>query len=304
MTVAGRVLRELGQRGEIWEAAPGLTGLRGSTLALFEAIGHRIRDLAREVTRDELRAPPALSFEVLERASYFDSFPHWLTAAAHLTDDEGTLEAVARDPHPGERAAHSLAPGRAVLSPALCYHVYALNAHRTLGTGPTLVSTQGTCWRREARFDALERAWAFTMLEVVCLGTTEEVESFRSGWIDKVKALAEQLELEPRVEPATDPFFAPTARGRELVQRLKGLKDELLLPIGDGHRIAAASFNHHETFFGSAFDIRLGDGTPARSGCVAFGLERWLLAFLVAHGPDPRGWPALECAAEAVGGAP
>ena len=35
-------------------------------------------------------------------------------------------------------------------------------------------------------------------------------------------------------------------------------------------------------------------GEPAASGCVAFGLERWLLAFLVAHGPDAAAWPDFD----------
>jgi hypothetical protein len=139
------------------------------------------------------------------------------------------------------------------------------------------------------------------MLEVVCVGTSEEVAGFRASWIDRAKALAEALGLEPRVEPATDPFFAPTARGRHLIQKLKSLKDELLLPIGPSDAVAAASFNHHETFFGSAFDIKLASGAYAASGCVAFGLERWLLAFLVAHGTDPRGWPALETVGATAG---
>jgi len=57
--------------------------------------------------------------------------------------------------------------------------------------------------------------------------------------------------------------------------------------------VAAASFNPHERFFGEAFDIRLADGSPAASACVAFGIERWLLAFLAAHGTSARGWPTI-----------
>jgi hypothetical protein len=82
--------------------------------------------------------------------------------------------------------------------------------------------------------------------------------------------------------PAEDPFFAPTGRGRALLQRLKELKQELRLPIGDGETVAAASFNLHDRFFGEAFAISLPDGSPAFTACVAFGLERWLLASLVA----------------------
>jgi seryl-tRNA synthetase len=249
--------------------------------------------MVHDETLAEIRTPPALPFEVLERAAYFDSFPHWLTAAAHLGGDASALEAVARSANPSALAAKSLAPAGAALSPALCYHAYDLLAGSTID-GPTVLTTHGTCWRHEATFEPLARAWAFTMLEVVCLGTSADVAAFRSRWIGRAQELAGALGLEASVEPATDPFFAPTSRGRELLQRLKGLKDELMLPVGAGRRVAAASFNHHETFFGSSFGIHLPDGAPASSGCVAFGLERWTLAFLVAHGTDPRGWPSLE----------
>jgi seryl-tRNA synthetase len=300
MRSSSSIERELRHRKDTWSRTPGLVGLRGDTLRLFGMILARIESMVRDETRDEIRTPPALPFQVLERASYFDSFPHWLTVAAHLGGDPSALEAVARAPHPGELAATSLAPAGAALSPALCYHAYDLHADSTIES-PTLLTTQGTCWRHESTFEPLARAWAFTMLEVVCMGTSADVAAFRTRWIARVQELASALGLDPQVAPATDPFFAPTSRGRELLQRLKGLKDELLLPVGGGRHVAAASFNHHETFFGSSFGIRLPDGSPAASGCVAFGLERWTLAFLVAHGTDPRAWPALEAAEVATG---
>ena len=301
MRNASDVVRGLRERGELWSTAPGLTGLRGHTLALFHRIAHRIRALVSAETDAAFAAPPGLPFSVLERASYFDSFPQWLTAAAHLGGEAGVLEGVARARHPGALAATKLAPADAALSPALCYHAYDLYAGRTLGADPTLLTTCGTCWRRESRFEPLAREWAFTMLEVICIGSSSDVSSFRNRWIDRVARLAADLGMKPAIEPATDPFFAPTSRGRELVQRLKSLKDELLLPIGPDARVAAASFNHHETFFGSSFGIVLPDGSPAASGCIAFGLERWTLAFLVAHGLEPHAWPPLEPPERATG---
>lgn len=95
------------------------------------------------------------------------------------------------------------------------------------------------------------------------------------------------MQLDGELATAEDPFFAPTSRGRALFQRINGLKQELRLAIGDGDTVAAASFNLHEQFFGEAFDIRLDDGSPAFSACIAFGVERWLLASLVAGASDP-----------------
>ena len=277
--VVGGLLR----RGDLWEAAPGLVGLAGEALALYRQLERRIEALAARETTVEWRVPQAITFETLARAEYFASFPQWLTAASHLSDDPATLERVATAPDPAAEARRAVEPPTAALAPALCYHAYAALAGRTLEQ-PVVLTTQGTCWRHEGeRLTPLERGWAFTMREIVCFGTTEEVEEFRQRGMARTTRLARSLGLEPSVELATDPFFAPTARGKELLQRVKSLKHEMLLAVGPQRRIAAASFNHHETFFGRAFDVRLRDGSPASTGCLAFGLERWLLAYLCAH---------------------
>ena len=288
------ILDELSRRGQLWQPRPGLTGLRGDLHALFRALEGRIIAAAWEETSNEWRVPPAIAFETLARADYFASMPQWLTAASHLSSEVGVLERVATSPEPGEAARRALAPAGAALSPALCYHVFESLAGQVL-EGAQHVTTQGTCWRHEGqRLAPLERGWAFTMREVVCLGAADEVEAFRQRGVARVRALASSLGLKTEVVVASDPFFAPTSRGKALLQRVKALKHELVVPLRPGQSLAIASFNHHQDFFGEAFDIRLDDGTPATSGCVAFGLERWALAFVAAHGADPEGWPTTE----------
>lgn len=292
MWSAESVIRELRERGDLWESAPGLIGLRGETLGLYRSIEGRMAELAASRTEAEWKVPAGISLEALARADYFASFPQWLTAAGHLSDDPAVLESIARAEEPAVAARAAVTPTGTALAPAVCYHAYAALADREIGS-PTALTAQETCWRHEGELRPLERGWAFTMREIVCLGAHEDVEALRSWGMERALSLATALGLDPRVEAASDPFFAPTGRGKMLVQRVKELKHELLLPVSGERRIAAASFNHHETFFGDAFGIRLEDGSPAASGCVAFGIERWLLAFLVAHGPEPDGWPGV-----------
>jgi seryl-tRNA synthetase len=286
------VVGALRERGELWEAAPGLVGLRGDVLRLHQALGQAIARLAAAETEDEWLVPSGVAFETLARAGYFQSFPQWLTAASHLSTDPGVLEGVATDADPAAAARRALAPADAALSPAVCYHVYARLAGRTIAGGaPEVLTAQGTCWRHEGeRLAPLGRGWAFTMREIVCVGPLDAVETFRQRGIERATALAEALGLGGgAVAQASDPFFAPTSRGKALLQQLKVLKEELMLG-----GMAAASFNNHESFFGDAFGIRLQGGAPAASGCVAFGLERWTLAFLLAHGPDAARWPVVD----------
>lgn len=297
-------VRTLVARGALWEPAPGLVGLRGEAAALRTALEGALATLARAETGDDWQVPPAIPLAALHRAGYFASFPQWLTVAAHLRDDEPALARLADAATADavrDAAAGALAAPAVALPPAVCYHVYAALAGTTLDDAPRVVAAQGCCWRHEGdRLRPLERGWAFTMRESVCLAAPDAAEAFRARARDRAVAFAEQLGLAPSVVPASDPFFAPTARGRALLQRLKALKHELLLPIGDDRTIAAASFNHHERFFGDAFDVRLADGTAAASACAAYGVERWLLALLAAHGPDARDWPDPSAAADAA----
>jgi seryl-tRNA synthetase len=128
--------------------------------------------------------------------------------------------------------------------------------------------------------------------EIIVIGTRGQVDDVRQSLVRQVIGLIETLELDASIETATDPFFAPGDEGRRLMQQAGALKYELRLAVdATGRTIAAASFNHHHDFFGTRFGIRLADETPAHSGCVAFGLERCMLALLAQHGVDPRAWP-------------
>ena len=292
MRDAERVVAELRARGELWEVAPGVTGLRGDALALQRAITHALATLDAGEGAEEWCVPPALALDTLARAEYFASFPQWLTVAAHLSDDAGELERVARSACPAEAARTAAAPASAALPPAVCYHVYAALADSTIPRC-RVVGVQGTCWRHEgARLRPLARGWAFTMREVVCAGADADVAAFRDRGAVRALAFARSLGLRARLEAATDPFYAPTARGRALLQRVKGLKQELLLGVG-AEELAASSFNLHERFFGDAFAIQLASGGAAATACVAHGVERWTLAVLAAHGCDRRGWPPI-----------
>ena len=286
------IVNALRARGELWDVAPGVTALRGDAAALLRDLERAIATLCGLETADDWRVPPAIDFATLVRAEYFASFPHWLTVASHLRDEEDALRAVAERGEPAVLREASAAP-KAALNPAVCYHIYAALAGTSIDQA-RIVTAQAECWRHEgARHATLERGWAFTMREVVCIGSDDDAHAFLERSTERVTEFAQSLDLEPTIVVATDPFFAPSARAKHVLQRLKELKHELLLPIG-ASTIAASSFNLHETFFGEAFDITLPNGKPATTACVAFGLERWLLAFLVKHGPEAASWPSVD----------
>lgn len=119
------------------------------------------------------------------------------------------------------------------------------------------------------------------MRELVCLGSDSEVEDFLVRQQAQITAFVAALGVEARWQVATDPFFRPERQPKYLAQKVFPVKQELVLEDG----LAIASVNRHHDHFGRAFDIQRADHA-ASSGCVAFGLERWLYALVCRYGAD------------------
>ena len=135
------------------------------------------------------------------------------------------------------------------------------------------------------------------MREVVFVGTEEQVTTRRKRGIDLVMEQLDRWDLECQIETANDPFFSAAYATKTYYQVRSDLKYELRLTVepddkGATRTLACGSFNLHENFFGKTFAITASDGNPAFTGCVAWGLERWILACFTQHGFDPSRWPS------------
>jgi seryl-tRNA synthetase len=235
--------------------------LHRTAAGLCRWFGGRFLRMATDAGAEEYRFGPAIPRETLARGGYFESFPDGATSITDAKNGHGYC-----------------------LSPAVCYHAYDQFAGRRFDR-PLAITAESACFREADRMaDGAGRLWEFTMREVVFVGPLEWVTTRRDEWMSRVKDFAMSLGLEGSLEPATDPFFGVTGRGKRLLQQVKGLKYELRLAAGRDS-LPVASFNLHETFFGRRFGMTLASGTDAHSACVAFGLERWVLVFLEQHGP-------------------
>ncbi|MEB3196337.1 MAG: aminoacyl--tRNA ligase-related protein [Candidatus Sericytochromatia bacterium] len=267
---------------------PGLTwrgngqaALSGDLLGLYRDLDLGFRVLASRVSASEVEVPPLFPAAALQRIDYFASFPHLATFACVHEDTPDNLADFAKAPWDEDRGALQLgrlAPTADVLTPAACYHVYLDRIGQRL-TGPVHVTLCARCFRREAYYQPLRRQWAFSMREIVCLGTPDEVKAFLADHKGVMSTLAEKLGLKAEFAHATDPFFNPGRNGKYLMQVVDPVKEELVF-AGD---LAIGSLNYHRSTFGEAFDISR-DGEPVHTGCAAFGMERWLFALIETHG--------------------
>jgi seryl-tRNA synthetase len=276
----------LGQIGLQWSGR-GYATLTNPLLGLATACDQAILAIAAHWAAVPEQHPVLMSAEDLHPVGYLSSFPHLVTFAAPLDPAPRHLQTFAatarQDPQAALNEARLPPPGD-VLTPAACYHVYVHHRDCEL-PAPLVVTTRNTCFRREDHYLPLRRQWSFQMREIVCIGSREEVSDFLSDTRTLVDRLVARLGLSVEWKAATDPFFNPTANPHYLAQKLHPTKHEACY-----RDLAIASVNMHEDHFGHAYGIGR-RSRAAYSGCVAFGLERWLYALLDRWGSDPDDWP-------------
>jgi seryl-tRNA synthetase len=265
------------------------TALYEDVLGRLTAFVTRQRDPRAEV----MRFPPVMSRAQLEKSGYLKSFPNLLGCVCALHGTEAEIRAAADSHEQGGDWTRSLAPSDLVLSPAACYPVYPLAAER--GRVPEegwIFDVAADCFRREPSRD-LDRLQSFRMREFVRIGSPEDIQSFREEWMSRARQLAAELALPCELDVASDPFFGRVGQMMAVSQRQQSLKFELLIPYYEGARpTACMSFNYHRDHFGITWDLHGGDGAPAHTSCVAFGMDRLTVALFCIHGLELARWPA------------
>lgn len=260
----------------------------GPALALSRRLDALFLGWAGAWRAEEFGFPPFLSARDLGKTDYFNSFQHLATFPVNLAADDTALAEFGERNREVEREL-TLGPTAAVqdvLTPAACYHVYTHLQESALAE-PCYVTTKSICYRREAEYRALERQWSFTMREIVCVADATTVKEFLATMQARLASFFDAMKLPISFVPATDPFFRGRRHPKHFAQQLDPVKFEMMF----AGRLAIGSLNFHRNYFGEAFDITL-QGVPAFSGCVAFGVERWMHAVVSCFGADPADWPA------------
>lgn len=253
----------------------GLATLGPELVALKSALESRFLSWAADCDAPPMLYPPLMRVSDLHRLDYFQNFPHLAILGSALTEQSAERFGAGTESAP-EIPADALTPAAYALPSAACYNIYLDMAGRRLETARR-VTTVATCFRRETHYDGLRRLLGFTMREIVCVGDRETVLTHLRTFKERIRAWAEALGLPLEVAAASDPFFDSNA-SRAVMAQLFPVKEEF---VYDG-TLAIASVNFHRNFFGERCDIRDASGAPVFSGCVAFGVERWMSA-LTAH---------------------
>lgn len=217
-----------------------------------------------------IRYPSLIPVSDLDALNYFRSFPH-LALCACAINDSGLSEYSRRTDGVSLLDHDRLQSAEFCLPPAACYNVYISMRGQRLST-TRCVTTVANCFRNEDQYHGLKRLRSFTLREIVFVGLAEEVKAH----LRKYRAIALQflseLGLTVEIKHASDPFFDKAGTAARAA-RIFPTKEEILYR-GD---LAIASLNYHRRFFGERCAIHIGD-EPAHTGCIGFGLERWIHA--------------------------
>lgn len=257
----------------------GRLALRGAAARLLAGLDARLVALAEGFGAEPVHAEPLWSREALQRFGHRDESPHLMRIAPPAPGDPGYWQN------------------------AVCNNVWMHHAGLVVGDAPLVLTARGTCCRHEGdQHFAFEVLRAFTMRELMIAGPPPRLLELRERIEGEVTALADELELRGALCEASDPFFLVEGAAAGDVDLPEVVKIELRLDLYDDRTLAVASFNVHGDFFARRLGIR-GQGPDAAvwTGCVAFGLERWVWAILIQHGPDPGAWPAPVRALAGVG---
>jgi hypothetical protein len=289
--------QELLQRKWVTPIGLGHVILRGPAARLMSLIDTKAQNLFGGQFGAELELyPSTIRCETLDRCNHFTSFPEHMDFVGHLKQDLDVLNNFSngcRDYkwspslHEGNMAECDLA-----VSPSCCYHCYEGMEGWQL-EAPRCITAVLACHRYEgANHTTMTRLRAFTMREVVFIGQPKFVIDSRAKAEEMIVQWAKDWELACSFETANDMFFTKDYSIKASFQRQQQAKKELLLKLPTEKKsISVFSSNFHAMSFGKAFNISM-KGKPVTTGCIAWGLERWVYAIFSQCGFDLDQWPA------------
>lgn len=264
-----------------FKVSNGLATFGPEIIQVIEALEGKFLSWARMIDAEYMAFPPLMQVKDLESFDYFTNFPHLALLASRI-NSQRLEQYIKKTENAVSISTDHMTPSEYALPSAACYNIY-LHLKNTTIKAPKYVTTVAQCFRNEMEYPGLQRMWGFKMREIVCIGSDEAVHTFLAGMKETIQNFANQINLPLELEIASDPFYDSQGR-RALMQKLSPVKFEFIY----GGSVAIASANFHRNFFGERCNIRTADGSFAFSGCVAFGIERWIYALLDRFDGDVR----------------
>lgn len=265
----------------------GLIGLNKQAIFLFRYFDYIFKSIALSLNATEKMYPVLLPMKGYEKTGYLKTSPQYSIFCCCPNEEISELMQLS-DSIDMKR----LTDPQEALSPAACFHTYLEYTDKQLPE-PILITFIQNVFRNEGRFNWSDfgRLKDYHVREIVFIGSTDYVVDMREKILSRTIEILKELGIYSSISIATDPFIVPKMQKFKKLQLQDATKFELRLSYSKDQQISCASFNLHGTAFSHPFNISVNGIDETVTGCVGFGIERWVLAFLCQFGIEPDKWP-------------
>ena len=258
--------------------------------------------MVNELGFEECMWPKLIPINVMNKMRYLEGLPEGMYYCSAPRRDPEVFEKfknelLIKKEVPINLLKNGLKDPSYVLAPAQCEPFYEFFSHEVLDDKDLpikLFDRSGWTYRWEAGgAKGLDRVHEFQRVELVWIGTPEQVDKIRDSTVDISQSLADDMELEWYTEIGDDPFYL---EGRRVEERGIEFPDvpkyEMRLVVPGAEKgVAAISANVHGTHFTEGFSIRETHNHTIWTGCTGIGITRWLFGFLAQKGFNQENWP-------------
>lgn len=237
--------------------------------------------------------PTLLNMDTIENTNYISTSPQYVIYCSRVKESLSEYEDF-QNKYKQKKIQNSLEYPHYALSPSACFHLYQSIFNEVLKE-ETIFSMRQNVFRNEGRFnwDEIGRLQDYHVREIVMIGNHNFVLNKREELLKKSIQLLDELKINYTIEIASDPFVMPVMQKYAHLQLASRVKYEMRLNIDPQNTIACASYNIHGKAFSSKFHFSVKNCENTESGCIGFGIERLVIAFLKQYGVEQTNWPKI-----------
>lgn len=262
-------------------------------LKLFEFFDFYFSSILKDENANYMQFPTLLNIDTIDRTNYMSTSPQYVLFCSKVKESISEYEDL-HNKYEKQTLEESLNYPHYTLSPSACFHLYQSIHGETLAENSIYTMRQNV-FRNEGRLNwsELERLQDYHVREIVMIGDHEFVLQERAKLLNRSIKLLNSLNLNYTIQVASDPFIMPVMQKYKKIQCINKIKYELRLNTSENTSIACASYNIHGKAFSSKFNFNVDNRLDTESGCIGFGIERIIIAFLKQYGVVVENWPQV-----------
>lgn len=265
-------------------------GLTGKGLFLLNYFDSTFEKMAMKLGAVKKAYPALLPVQEYLKTGYIKKSPQFAIFCSPVKDSMNDVENL-NSAISENNGKEKLKEPEFALSPSACFHTYIEYQNQILKEEKIITFKQNV-FRNEGRlnYKELGRLMDYHVREIVFIGSHDFVERNRIKIMNDAAKFLKNLNLNGDITLASDSFVLPKMQMYKTIQKIDRTKYEMHLNTDKTKTISVASFNLHGKAFTDPFNISV-ENIDTETGCVGFGLQRWVIAFVSQYGWDEKNWP-------------